>query len=109
LNVDGAFKKTSSEAGGGGILRDHDGNMCCAFAKVYHGLNSSLAAGAFALRDGLLICSSRGVSEVLVETDSLNLLHIVTGQLPCPWELTCILQDVTAKTQNLKAEITYAP
>ncbi|MQL73209.1 hypothetical protein Taro_005566 [Colocasia esculenta] len=98
LNVDGAFKKTSGEVGGGGILQDHDGNMCCAFAKVYHGLNSSLAAEAFALRDSLLICSSRGVSEVLVETDSLNLLHIITGQLPCPWELVYILQDVTAKT-----------
>ncbi|MQM12745.1 hypothetical protein Taro_045664 [Colocasia esculenta] len=74
LNVDGAFKKTSGEAGGGGILCDHKGNMCCAFAQAYHGLNSSLTAEALALRDGLLICCSRGVPEVLVETDSLNLL-----------------------------------
>ncbi|MQM06092.1 hypothetical protein Taro_038913 [Colocasia esculenta] len=81
--------------------------MCCAFAKAYHGLNSSLAAEALALKDGLLICYSRGVSEVMVEIDSLNHLHIVTGQLPCPWELACILQDVAAKTQNLKDKITY--
>ncbi|MQM02710.1 hypothetical protein Taro_035479 [Colocasia esculenta] len=78
LNVDGAFKMTSGEARGGGILRDHKGNMCCTFAKTYHGLNSSLTVEALALRDGLSICCSRGVSDVLVETDSLNLLQIVT-------------------------------
>ncbi|MQM23497.1 hypothetical protein Taro_056562, partial [Colocasia esculenta] len=108
-NVDGAFKMTSGEAGGGGILCDHKGNMCCAFAKTYHGLNSSLTAEALALRDGLSICCSRGVSDVLVETDSLNLLQIVTRQLCCPWELVCILQDVAVKTMNLKAEIIHGP
>ncbi|MQL97112.1 hypothetical protein Taro_029795 [Colocasia esculenta] len=65
---------TSGEAGGGGILRDHEGNMCWAFAQAYHYLNSSLAAEALALRDGLSICCSKGITEVLVETDSLNLL-----------------------------------
>ncbi|MQL78500.1 hypothetical protein Taro_010928 [Colocasia esculenta] len=80
LNVDGDFKMTSGEAGGGGILRDHKGNMCCTFAKTYHGLNSSLAAEALALRDGLSICCSRGVSD-----------------------------DVAVKTQNLKAEIIHVP
>ncbi|MQL95456.1 hypothetical protein Taro_028124 [Colocasia esculenta] len=109
LNVDGAFKMTSGEAGGGGILRNHKGNMCCAFAKTYHGLNSSLAAEALALRDGLFICCSRGVSDVLVEMDSLNLLQIVTRKLPCLWELVCIMQDVVVKTQNLKAEIIHVP
>ncbi|MQL77387.1 hypothetical protein Taro_009796 [Colocasia esculenta] len=79
LNVDGAFKMTTNEAGGGGILRDHKGNMSCAFAKPYYHLKSSLAAEAFALRDGLLMCCNKGVTEVQVETDSLNLLQIVTG------------------------------
>ncbi|MQL87332.1 hypothetical protein Taro_019879 [Colocasia esculenta] len=78
MNVDGAFNMTSGEAGGGGILRDHKGNMCCAFAKPYHGLNSSLSTEALALRDDLSICCSKGVYEVLLETDSLNLLHIAT-------------------------------
>ncbi|MQL90032.1 hypothetical protein Taro_022613 [Colocasia esculenta] len=78
LNVDGAFNMMLDESGGGGILRDHKGNMCCAFAKPYHGLKSSLAAEALALRDELSICCSKGVYEVLVETDSLNLMHIVT-------------------------------
>ncbi|MQM09134.1 hypothetical protein Taro_042000 [Colocasia esculenta] len=109
LNVDGAFKITSGEAGGGGILRDHEGNMCWAFTRKYYGLNSSLAAEALALRDGLSICCSKGVTEVLVETDSLNLLQIVTKQISCPWDFACIMQHIAAKTQLLEAEITHTP
>ncbi|MQL85439.1 hypothetical protein Taro_017953 [Colocasia esculenta] len=78
LNVDGAFKMTLGDAGEGGILRDHKGNMCCAFAKAYHRLKSSLAIEALALRDGLSICCNKRILEVMVETDSLNLLQIIT-------------------------------
>ncbi|MQL88533.1 hypothetical protein Taro_021091 [Colocasia esculenta] len=109
LNVDGAFKITSGEAGGGGILRDHEGNMCWAFTQKYYGLNSSLATEALALRDGLSICCSKGVTEVLVETDSLNLLQIVTKKISCPWDFTCIMQHIVAKTQLLEAKITHTP
>ncbi|MQL80800.1 hypothetical protein Taro_013253 [Colocasia esculenta] len=109
LNVDGAFKMTFGEAGGGGILRDHEGNMCWAFARAYHDLNSSLVPEALALRDGLSICCSKGITEVLVETDSLNLLQIVTKQIAYPWDFACILQHIAAKTQNLKAVISHTP
>ncbi|MQM13529.1 hypothetical protein Taro_046455 [Colocasia esculenta] len=109
LNVDGAFKMTANEAGGGGILRDHKGNMVCAFANPYHELKTSLHAEALALRDGLLMCCSRGAHDVLVETDSLNLVHIVTGQLPRPWDLSLILQKVAVITNRAKAEITHVP
>ncbi|MQM00292.1 hypothetical protein Taro_033024 [Colocasia esculenta] len=109
LNVDGAFKITSGEAGGGGILRDYEGNMCWAFTRKYYGLNSSLAAEALALRDGLSIYCNKGVTEVLVETDSLNLLQIVTKQISCPWDFACIMQHIAAKTQLLEAEITHTP
>lgn len=83
--------------------------MSCAFAKAYHDLNSSLAAEAIALRDGISMCCRMGVSEVLVETDSLQLLQIVTRQLACPWDLSCILQDIAAMTEKIKIEINHAP
>lgn len=109
LNVDGAFKPTSGQAGGGGIIRDHEGNCVTAFAQAYHGLYSSIAAEALALRDGISICRSKGISEFHIETDSYNLYQIVTEQSPCPWDLVCIIQDIAAKCQNLKAEIMYVP
>ncbi|MQL87893.1 hypothetical protein Taro_020451 [Colocasia esculenta] len=109
LNIEGAFNMMSDEAGGGGILRDHKGNMCCAFASPYQGLKSSLDAEALALRDGLLMCCRKGVHEVLVETDSLNLLQIVTRQLPHPWKLAFIFQEVASITKRIKTEITHVP
>ncbi|MQM12600.1 hypothetical protein Taro_045520 [Colocasia esculenta] len=85
LNVDGAFKSTSGEAGGGGIVRDQNGNMLCAFAHAYHGLNSSLAAEALAMRDGISMCCRNGISKVMIETDSHNLVQIMTAQQACHW------------------------
>ncbi|MQM09842.1 hypothetical protein Taro_042722 [Colocasia esculenta] len=91
LNVDGAFKIVAGVAGGGGILCDHKGICVLAFAKNYQGVISALDAEAHALWDGLMICCSKGFLDIMVETDSLNLVHIVTGHTPRPWELTCII------------------
>ncbi|MQM14793.1 hypothetical protein Taro_047728 [Colocasia esculenta] len=68
-----------------------------------------LQAEALALRDGLSICCRKGITEVLVETDSLNLLQILTKQIACPWDFACIMQHIAAKTQKLEVEITHAP
>ncbi|MQL71624.1 hypothetical protein Taro_003931 [Colocasia esculenta] len=83
--------------------------MCYAFAKAYHELNSSLAAEAIALRDGIPMCCRMGVSEVLVEIDYLQLLKIVTRQLDFPWDLSCILQDIAAMMGKIKTEINHTP
>ncbi|MQM06758.1 hypothetical protein Taro_039590 [Colocasia esculenta] len=107
LNVDGAFNVTTNEAGGGGILRDHKGNMYCAFANCYKDLKSSLIAEALALRDGLLMCCNKGINDVQVETDSLNLLHIVTGQLLRPCDFAFILQEIAAIAKKVQAAIKY--
>ncbi|MQM18323.1 hypothetical protein Taro_051311 [Colocasia esculenta] len=80
LNVDGAFRSATSEAGGGGIIHDHEGSMCCAFSRAYYGLNSRLVAEALALRDGIAMCCRFGISEVTVETDSQNLFQIMRDQ-----------------------------
>ncbi|MQM20053.1 hypothetical protein Taro_053068 [Colocasia esculenta] len=107
LNVDGAFNVTTNEAGGGGILRDRKGNMYCAFANHYKHLKSILVAEAFALRDGLLMCYNKGINDVRVETDSLNLLHIVTGKLLHPWDFAFILQEIAVIAKKVQAAITY--
>ncbi|MQM04469.1 hypothetical protein Taro_037271 [Colocasia esculenta] len=49
LNVDGAYKSTSSIAAGGGVLRNELGDIVLAFAASYQGVYSSLEAEALAL------------------------------------------------------------
>ncbi|MQL98975.1 hypothetical protein Taro_031690 [Colocasia esculenta] len=80
-NVDGAFKLTAGSAGGGGILRDHKGRCMLAFAMKYQGAVSALDAEARALRDSLKTCCNKGFLDIMVETDSLILMQIVTGEL----------------------------
>ncbi|MQL91792.1 hypothetical protein Taro_024408 [Colocasia esculenta] len=99
----------SGKAGGGGILRDHNGDMHCVFAAPYCNLKSSLAAKALALRDGLRMCCKIGASDVQVETDSLNLVHIVTKQTPWPWDLSFILHEIVVIAAKVQAEITHVP
>ncbi|MQM03317.1 hypothetical protein Taro_036096 [Colocasia esculenta] len=109
LNVDGAFKLATDGAGGGGILRDHEERCVYAFSKNYQGVISALDAETRALWDGLTICYNKGFLDIMVETDSLNLKRIVTGQMHRPWELTCIIQDVAIITKKLKARIMHVP
>ncbi|MQM07655.1 hypothetical protein Taro_040496 [Colocasia esculenta] len=84
LNIDGAFKSVTGEAGGGGILRDHEGTCVYAFAMNYQGAISALDAEARALRDGLTKCCNQGFLNIMVETDSQILKKIVTGQMIRP-------------------------
>ncbi|MQL99062.1 hypothetical protein Taro_031780 [Colocasia esculenta] len=70
---------------------------------------SSMTARLRVIRNGLTICCNKGILDILVETDSLNLKRIVTGQMHRPWELTCIIQDVVVITKKLKVQIKHVP
>ncbi|MQL77767.1 hypothetical protein Taro_010190 [Colocasia esculenta] len=109
LNVDGAFKSATGIAGGGVILRDHNGDCIFAFAANYQGTTSALDAEARALRDGLAMCCTKGFLDIMVETDSLSLTQSVTGQALRPWELTCIFQEMVATFHLLTTKITQVP
>ncbi|MQM20938.1 hypothetical protein Taro_053968 [Colocasia esculenta] len=109
LNVDGAFKSATGIAGGGGILRDHNGDCIFAFAANYQRTTAALDAEARALRDGLAMCCTKGFLEIVVETDSLALTQSVTGQALRPWELTCIFQEMVAPSHLLTTKITQVP
>ncbi|MQM05635.1 hypothetical protein Taro_038440 [Colocasia esculenta] len=102
LNVDGAFTMTSGEAGGGGILRDNEGKMCWAFARAYHVLKSSLAAEALALRDGLSICCSKGITEIHLIPSRLS-----QSRLLAHWTLPASCNTLQPR-QKLEAEISHA-
>ncbi|MQM04092.1 hypothetical protein Taro_036884 [Colocasia esculenta] len=107
LSVHGAFKNAAGSAGGGGILRDHQGTCLFAFAKKYQGAISALDAEARALQDGLTTCCNKGILDIMVETDSTTLMQIVTGQTPPPWELICIIQEMVVTSKKLEAQIKH--
>ena len=56
LNMDGAASKAMGVAGGGGLIRDNQGNWVVDFSKRI-GVTNSFMAEFWALRDGLMLCN----------------------------------------------------
>ncbi|GKU97446.1 hypothetical protein SLEP1_g10590 [Rubroshorea leprosula] len=56
-------------AGAGGIFRDHNGSWIYGYSRRV-GFTTSLAAELWAIRDGLDIAVNRGISKLILETDS---------------------------------------
>ncbi|XP_022860891.1 uncharacterized protein LOC111381341 isoform X1 [Olea europaea var. sylvestris] len=74
LNTDGCLKRLeipSGDSSGGGILRDHEGDVLFTFHE-YYGTSccSALAAELKALLTGLKICHERGYKNIWVELDT---------------------------------------
>ena len=56
LNTDGSFDDLLGVAGGGGLIRDEQGNWVAGYTRRV-GRSNSFIAKAWALRDGLMLCS----------------------------------------------------
>ncbi|MQL83033.1 hypothetical protein Taro_015518 [Colocasia esculenta] len=74
LNVDGACKGNPSPCGGGGCIRDSNGDICLGFAFFY-GEGNSVIAEVRALCDGLWLAEYHGFLISIVHSDSLVLVH----------------------------------
>ena len=61
LNSDGATLGNPSKAGGGGLIRDHQGKWVEGYMR-HIGFASSIIAEFWALKDGLLLASQLGIS-----------------------------------------------
>ena len=59
LNVDGAYLQSVQKAGGGGVIRDLDGEILAAFAADLKG-NSVMEAEVLALLMGLVLAKQHG-------------------------------------------------
>ena len=64
LNTDGSSVDTLRLAGGGGVVRDDQGNCVIGYARKIGSVNSFLAE-LWALRDGLFLCLQVQVQALL--------------------------------------------
>ena len=69
LNTDGSSLGNLGLAGGGGIIRDEEGNWIVGFARNI-GITNNFQAELWGLRDGLTLCVERNFSAVEVELDA---------------------------------------
>ena len=73
LNTDGAANGVLGLAGGGGVVRDENGNWVIGFSRRL-GKASSFLAELWALRDGLLLCQQLNSPKIIVEMDAKSLV-----------------------------------
>ncbi|MQM21553.1 hypothetical protein Taro_054595 [Colocasia esculenta] len=85
LNVDGACKGNPSDCGGGGCIRDSQGNVHLAFAHFY-GVGTRMLAEIRALSDGLRLASAIGHRISIVYSDSQVIAHSMKEDRVVSWQ-----------------------
>ncbi|KAJ1443874.1 Ribonuclease H domain [Sesbania bispinosa] len=80
LNIDGSFVSSTRLMGVGGVLRDSNGGWQWGFSGNY-GYGCSIHAELLALHIGLDFAWEQGHKNLIVETYSLEVLHLVTSGL----------------------------
>lgn len=84
LNIDGAAKGNPGRSGGGGGVRDSQGNLLFAFFS-YFGIRTSFMAELRALVTGLRLCLALGCKPGIVEMDSKIIVELLTNRSHPPW------------------------
>ncbi|MQL73224.1 hypothetical protein Taro_005553 [Colocasia esculenta] len=84
LNVDGACKGNPRECGGGGCIRDSQGNVHMDFFHFY-GVGTSMIAKVRALCDGLRLATSSGYKLSIIHSDSQVLVNSICEKKMLSW------------------------
>ena len=71
--------RSPDRAGGGGLIRDHEGTWLKGFARGLGFTNSALAE-LWALRDGLLLAKEMGIQQLVVELDALSIVILMNNE-----------------------------
>ncbi|MQM16291.1 hypothetical protein Taro_049247 [Colocasia esculenta] len=106
LNVDGASKGNPGACGGGGCVRDCNGNLLFAFAHYYR-FGSNLVVESRSLCDGLRLALEHGFHLAEIRSDSLTLVtSISSGKVPS-WECLHWWRDALSIIQTFHLNINH--
>ncbi|EOY32248.1 Uncharacterized protein TCM_039895 [Theobroma cacao] len=76
LNADGSSKDAFQNAAGGGLLRDHTGNLIFGFSENF-GPANLLQAKLMALHRGLFLCIEYNISSIWIEMDAKIVVQMI--------------------------------
>ena len=92
LNYDGASQGNPGRAGGGGLIRNHDGKWVKGFMRNI-GQATSVAAEFWALRDGLMLAAQLGITHLHVELDAQVVVNLVLSKKTINNSCAALLND----------------
>jgi len=80
VNTDSAFHVSSATGAGGVVIRDSDGRLLSAAARLYSHIPDALTGEALAARDGLQLAGEQGHANVILEVDNLVLVNLLRSE-----------------------------
>ena len=92
LNADGASFGNPGKASGGGLIRDHHGSWVKGYMR-HIGFTSSIAAEFWALKDGLMLASQLGITQLLVELDAKVVVDLILSSKSSNNSFSALLND----------------
>ena len=81
MNSDGASLGNPGKAGGGGLIRDSQGNWVKGYMRNI-GVATNIIAEFWALRDGLTLAFQLGITQLLVEHDAKVVVDLILSSKP---------------------------
>jgi ribonuclease HI len=74
VNVDGSFFQASHAGAAGAVMRDYNGNFMAASSIYLPNITSANVAEAMAMKEGLALANRMGVNNVIMESDSQEIV-----------------------------------
>ena len=99
LNSDRSAFGNTGRAGGGGVIRDHDGHWLKGYARPL-GCTNSCMAELWTLRDGLLIAKEMGINNLIIELDALSIVVLMNNNTA-----NLLMEPLLTDCRNLVREI----
>ncbi|WMV08066.1 hypothetical protein MTR67_001451 [Solanum verrucosum] len=87
--------------GGGGILRDHQGNMRYAFS-IPLGIGSNNFTETLAAQQGIYWCVQHGFKKIIREVDSKLLANWISYKSKPPWQIPQHIRELIRRVRQLK-------
>ena len=106
LNVDGAFSHELQRAGGGGVVRDHEGEILAAFSTGFEGCSSGLEAEVLALRFGVVLAKRHG-NRVWIESDAEQVVHWLSSEQLGSSEVCLEMARIRKEVQGLDWKVSH--
>lgn len=93
LNTDGCSKGNPGASGGGGCLRDHNGNLVMAFRSFLGNCTNNFAEASAILID-MNWCINNGILNVIIESDSMIVINSINKKMTSHWQIRSIIEKI---------------
>ncbi|XP_038687559.1 uncharacterized protein LOC119986942 [Tripterygium wilfordii] len=84
----------------GGVIRSSSGIFVAALSNFY-GSNSITFAKMMVICEGINLAACLGLSNLLVESDSLIVINILSESMSCPWNLIYLKRAIAKNYMSL--------